>query len=44
MPTEQLVTGNAFAIVGVNQSHPALVDNHLAEPCDFIQSAEPSCS
>ena len=33
-----LVIGNAFATVGVNRSHPALMANHLAEPRDVFQS------
>jgi len=36
---EQQVAGDVVAALAVNQSHPALMANHLAEPHDFVQSA-----
>ena len=38
-PVEQQVTGDIVVALAVNQSHPALMANHLAEPHDFVLSA-----
>ena len=38
-PVEQQVIEDVVATLVVNQSHPALVANHLAEPHDFVLSA-----
>ena len=35
---EQQVAGDVVAVLAVNQSHPALVANHLAEPHDFVHA------
>ena len=35
---EQQVIGGAVAALVVNQSHPALMANHLVEPRDFVHA------
>ena len=35
---EQQVTGDAIVALAMNQSNPALMANHLVEPCDIIQA------
>ena len=37
-PVEQQVAGDVITVLAVNQSHPALVANHLAKPHDFNPS------
>ena len=38
-PVEQQVVGDIVAALGMKQSHPVLMANHLTEPHDFIPSA-----